>query len=115
MTTVFNRNLTELARGETDFGILDKQGRAVGYAWRVSRAVFTPAPEGQRYGYTDPTKWDEPMPREHLTVSAFPTRNGKHYGASGHDLRCLTQAEAAVIIEKRTAQARKRDTKKFKV
>ena len=116
--TVYNRKLTELSSGETDFGIRDKQGRAVGYKWQVYRAVFTPIPvdPNAKYGpsgYTDPAKWPTPMPLEHLTIRAYPTRNGKHYGASGNDLHALTQGEADDLISKRVEQARKRDTKKF--
>jgi hypothetical protein len=115
---VYDRKLTELSSGEVDFGLRDKQGRAVGYKWQVYQAVFTPIPvdPNAKYGpsgYTDPAKWHKPMPHEHITIRAYPTRNGRHYGASGNDLHALTEDEAKKLIAKRVEQARKRDTKKF--
>jgi hypothetical protein len=105
----YDRNLTELSRGETDFGIKDKQGRAVGYAWRIFHVTYTPVPEGQLSGYIAPAG----LPLKHLEVAAYPTRNGRHYGASSGNIHVFDQDQAMRIVEKRTAQARKRDTKKF--
>lgn len=108
-TTLYDRNLTELASGAADFGIRDKQGRCIGYAWRIFKVIYAQVPEGQRSGYIA----EAGLPLEHLEVAAYPTRNGKHYGASGGNVHCLTQAEAVEIIARRTAAARRRDTKKF--
>jgi hypothetical protein len=108
MTIRYNRDRTELTRGATDFGIRDNQNRCVGYAWCIFSVIYTPVPEGQVRGYIG-----ESLPHPHLEIVAFPTRNGRHYGASGNDLQCLTMEEAEKLIAKRVEQARKRDTKKF--
>lgn len=106
---LYDRNRTELSSGATDFGIRDKQNRAVGYAWRIFKVNYTPVPEGQKHGY----RAEGGLPLEHLEVAAYPTRNGRHYGASTGNVPAFDQDQAMRIVEKRTAQARKRDTKKF--
>ena len=111
MTTLYDKDYTELSSGGTDFGICDQKGRAVGYHWRIFKVIYTAVPEGRRSGYISPNG----LPLEHLEVAAFPTRDGKHYGASSGNMHCLTEAEAQAIIAKRTAAAHKRDTKKFKL
>lgn len=107
MTTYYNRTLTELSGGAKDFDFCDKQGRIVGYRWRIYQAVFTPK-EGLG-GYVLP----DGMPLEHLAIEASPTRNGKRYGAWTGYLHCVTQAEACKLIARRSTAAYKRDSKKF--
>lgn len=105
---LYNKDYTELSSGNTDYGFCDKQGRAVGYSWRIFKVVYSENTEG-RSGYFLP----EGMPLEHIEVAAYPTRNGRHYGASTRNPHCLTIDEALGIIQKRIEQARKRDAKKF--
>lgn len=109
MTVLYDKDYTELSSGLAEFGVRDKQGRAVGYKWRIFSVTYTEVPEGQRSGY----RLDGALPLKHLEVDAYPTRDGKHYGASGRNIPCITQAEAEAIIAKRIEQARKRETKRF--
>ena len=106
---LYDRNMAELSSGATDFGVRDEQGRAVGYSWRICSVTYTPVPAGQRFGYRAPA--GKPC----LSVDAYPTRNGRHYGASSREFYCHTQAEADAFIARRIEDARKRETKRFKV
>ncbi len=107
MTNLYTKTRTELTTDTTNFGFRDRQGRSVGYAYRIFQVVYTPS--SNSWGYRLP----EGFPVEHLEVAGYPTRDGAHYGASTSNIPVLTQDEAAKVIKKRTENARKRDTKKF--
>jgi len=108
---IYDRKLTPLYSGATHFGFYDKKAAFVGYSWQVFTAVYTPVKEGALSGYI----LRDGLPREHIMIAANPTRDGKSYGAWTGYLHCLSKAEAEKLIDKRIAQARKRDTKKFGV
>jgi len=110
-TRLYSRSLSELAEGHTDYGFCDQKGRAVGYWWAIYKAVFTPQPEDAMSGYTG--RHVDSLGHEHLMVKTSPTRDGKSYGASSDWIHCATRADADAAIAKRTANARRRDAKKF--
>jgi len=109
--TFYEKSYVELSRSHTDFGVRDrvKKPRAVGYTGVIYKVTYTAKPEDARGGYHLPTGF----PAVHLEVAAFPTRDGRHYGASSKNIHCLTVEEAQAIIAKRTEAARKREIGRF--
>ena len=110
---LYDRTMTELERGDIDFAIRDLKGRAVGYGWVIFKAVYSPAKAGATSGYTMSMAPLNNLPLEHLMIAAFPTRNGKHYGALSGYLHCITHSEAMALLAKRVKQARARERKRF--
>jgi len=103
-----NKHYSEISRGYQDYGFKDKQGREVGYGWSFHTVTIELLPESATGGYIY-----RGGPLSYIAVDAYPTRNGKHYGASGRDVQVQTIDEATACVARRMAQALKRDTKKF--
>jgi hypothetical protein len=110
MSTLYSlQQDTVVDEGQVDFGFKDQLGRHVGYRWVISPGRFVAKTNDERWGYAAPT--DGLF--EFFMLVAYPTRNTKHYGASGRTLRFATLEEARRAAVKRVEQAQKRDAKKF--
>jgi len=98
----------EATRGHQNYGFKDKQGREVGYGWKISNVTVELLPEGTTGGWI---YGGEPL--RHIEVYSYPTRDGRHYGASTRPGRVKTAEEATAFVERRMTRALKRDAKKF--
>ena len=106
---------TGIDAGSENFGFKDQKGRECGFRWRIVHITLRPLTEAEyddNYGKSYYTRTpSEPLAYFELTTS--PMRDGHRYGPAFNSARTETLDEARAIIAKRTANARKRDTKKF--
>jgi hypothetical protein len=106
--------------GKIEHGFVDQKGRAVGYRWRIESVINVPFADEVEYRaykaarpYACPNVFATPDDMVYVEVTGFPTRDGNHYGSSGHNVRVATVEEARRLVIKRITQAEKRDFKKF--
>lgn len=100
---------TDHSRGEVDFELRDRLGRAVGYRWVIRIAKATLRSPEELSGYVLP----DDLPLDYFDVWTTPTRNGKPYGPSFSNARVATLAEAEAVVAKRIKASRKSYIKKF--
>jgi hypothetical protein len=106
----------EVEAGKVEHGFVDQKGRAVGYHWSITSVINVPFADEAAY-LARKQKWTNafasPEAMVYVEVIGFPTRDGKHYGASGNNVRVATVEEARKVVANRIRQAFKRDHKKF--
>lgn len=110
MTTTYRdiKNTTETVfrNGGENFGLTDKQGRAIGYRWTIFayQYEFYPEDETAKYCFSVPAD----RPQQGFRVKTQATRDGHKYGALTADLYFADLADAVAAVQKRAADAKKR-------
>lgn len=105
-TKTWDRNATE--RGATDFGLLDKRNRAIGYVWSITPVTTVAKTEEEKaarsYGYVC-------LPEDlglRFELSIHVTRNSKTFGACNRGELFTTIEAARAAAQRKAADARKR-------
>jgi hypothetical protein len=112
MTNRYTKNYGEiLDSGSVEHGLTDRQGRSVGYKWRIRAVSYVSLPNTEaQYGYY--LRPDDS--RLHVfELWGQPTRDGKGYGPAFNTVEFPTLEQARRDAVRRVEQARKRDAKKF--
>jgi hypothetical protein len=104
-----------LDQGSVEHGITDKQGRSVGYTWKITEITYVEktADDLNKEFYSFYPR-EEGQQMNVFQMWGTPTRNGKGYGPSSNYTEFNTLEEARRATVKRIFQAEKRDTKKFR-
>jgi hypothetical protein len=100
-----NETRSEQTQRSESFNVRDSRGRVIGAMARLFTATYSPAPEGQSWGYRREagSTWYAYQPGA--------TRDGQHYGASHYPKYFPTAAERDAAVERYFRQAASRARK----
>lgn len=96
-----NRTLNKIETLTRDFGVADAKGRAIGGAFYIGSAVYTPRPEGPSGGWVHELG-------TFITGRPQATRDGKSYGASQRSQEYPSVEAAREAAEEYFTKAAKR-------
>lgn len=105
-TKTWNREASE--RGATDFDLLDKRGRAIGYTWNITAVTVREIPDAEAQELRSYYRLPASDIGERFELSFRVTRNNQPFGASNSRQLFATLDAARAAARDKAVAARER-------